>query len=62
MRALLCGGLLIVLLACAAVSGNARARAFYERQGFQPVSRTDGDNEEQLPDILYRWRAREMQA
>ena len=27
MRALLCCGLLIVLLACAAVSGNARARA-----------------------------------
>ncbi len=41
---------------------NREAQRFYERQGFQAVSRTDGDNEEQLPDILYRWRAREMQA
>ncbi|MCF4099999.1 GNAT family N-acetyltransferase [Maritalea mediterranea] len=38
---------------------NMRARAFYEAQGFECVRKTDGDNEEGLPDRLYRWhRAR----
>jgi putative acetyltransferase len=36
---------------------NVRARRFYERHGFVLVTETDGrDNEEKLPDVLYRWR------
>jgi len=36
---------------------NAQARAFYERHGFIAALQTDGsDNEENLPDVLYRWR------
>jgi putative acetyltransferase len=36
---------------------NLRARRFYERHGFSIVVETDGaDNEEKLPDVLYRWR------
>jgi putative acetyltransferase len=36
---------------------NERARRFYERHGFVAVTETDGaDNEEHLPDVLYRWR------
>lgn len=36
---------------------NQRARRFYERHGFCVVRETDGaDNEEKLPDVLYRWR------
>lgn len=36
---------------------NLRARAFYERHGFVAVTETNGeDNEEKLPDVLYRWR------
>jgi GNAT superfamily N-acetyltransferase len=35
---------------------NRGAQAFYEREGFTEVRRTDGDNEEKLPDILYRWQ------
>jgi GNAT superfamily N-acetyltransferase len=36
---------------------NLRARRFYERHGFLIVTETDGrDNEEKLPDVLYRWR------
>ena len=36
---------------------NLRARRFYERNGFVVVRMTEGaDNEEQLPDVLYRWR------
>ena len=35
---------------------NAKARRFYERHGFIAVTFTDGaDNEEQMPDVLYRW-------
>ena len=35
---------------------NQRARRFYERHGFVAVTETDGaDNEEKLPDVLYRW-------
>lgn len=39
---------------------NRDAQRFYEHQGFEAVRRTDGDNEEQLPDILYRWRGAEV--
>jgi ribosomal protein S18 acetylase RimI-like enzyme len=36
---------------------NLRARAFYEKHGFDVVTLTDGaDNDEKLPDVLYRWR------
>ncbi|MBV9997357.1 MAG: GNAT family N-acetyltransferase [Caulobacteraceae bacterium] len=36
---------------------NLRARRFYERHGFVAVLETDGlDNQEQIPDVLYRWR------
>ena len=36
---------------------NLRACRFYEQHGFVAVSQTDGaDNEEKLPDVLYRWR------
>jgi len=34
---------------------NMRARDFYERHGFVELRRTDGDNEEHEPDVLYRW-------
>ncbi|HZD99211.1 MAG TPA: GNAT family N-acetyltransferase [Micromonosporaceae bacterium] len=37
---------------------NAPAQRFYERAGFVAVDRTDGSgNEEQEPDVRYRWRA-----
>ncbi|KOF21122.1 GCN5 family acetyltransferase [Ensifer adhaerens] len=39
---------------------NTHAQRFYERQGFSAVRRTDGDNEEGLPDILYHWRGAEV--
>lgn len=33
---------------------NLRAKAFYEKRGFQPETFTDGsDNEEKTPDVLY---------
>ncbi|BBU57803.1 N-acetyltransferase GCN5 [Mameliella alba] len=35
---------------------NAGARRFYLRHGFAETGRTDGDNEEGLPDIHYLWR------
>ncbi|WP_312365636.1 GNAT family N-acetyltransferase [Ensifer sp.] len=38
---------------------NDRAQRFYENQGFSAFRRTDGDNEESLPDILYHWRGAE---
>jgi GNAT superfamily N-acetyltransferase len=35
---------------------NAQARRFYERQGFDLITRTDGSgNEERCPDAHYRW-------
>jgi putative acetyltransferase len=35
---------------------NTKAQAFYERNGFQVIEETDGSrNEEQEPDMLYRW-------
>ena len=36
---------------------NARARAFYAREGFSEVRRTAGDNEEGVPDVLLRWES-----
>lgn len=36
---------------------NTNAQRFYEREGFIAVRRTDGENEEGLPDILYSWHA-----
>ncbi|MEM8825200.1 MAG: GNAT family N-acetyltransferase [Pseudomonadota bacterium] len=36
---------------------NRGARRFYEANGFQQDGRTDGDNEEGVPDIRYRWAA-----
>ena len=34
---------------------NESARRFYIREGFTEIDRTDGDNEENLPDICYEW-------
>ncbi len=34
---------------------NEGAQRFYRRHGFNEVARTDGDNEEGEPDILFRW-------
>ncbi|MEM9708813.1 MAG: GNAT family N-acetyltransferase [Pseudomonadota bacterium] len=36
---------------------NRGARRFYRREGFKEIRRTDGDNEEGLPDVLLEWRA-----
>ncbi|MGH8995056.1 MAG: GNAT family N-acetyltransferase [Acidimicrobiales bacterium] len=36
---------------------NTGARRFYERHGFVAVAMTDGDNEEQAPDVRYHWPA-----
>ena len=37
--------------------GNAGARVFYEKRGFQVELETDGSgNEEKEPDVLYVWR------
>src|SRR3954451_24057194 len=38
-------------------ASNTGARRFYERHGFAEADRTDGDNEEGAPDILYVWPA-----
>lgn len=35
---------------------NSGAQNFYKRDGFKEVRRTDGDNEENLPDILFAWK------
>jgi ribosomal protein S18 acetylase RimI-like enzyme len=35
---------------------NQRARAFYESRGFRRMAQTDGDNEENEPDVQYEWR------
>ncbi|MEM9032358.1 MAG: GNAT family N-acetyltransferase [Pseudomonadota bacterium] len=34
---------------------NGPARRFYAREGFYEIRRTEGDNEEGLPDVLLRW-------
>lgn len=39
-----------------AFESNTRALRFYERHGFSPVERTDGDNEEGAPDVRLVWR------
>lgn len=36
---------------------NTRAQAFYLREGFVEGSRTEGDNEEELPDVEFVWTA-----
>ena len=35
---------------------NIHAIKFYHREGFIEINRTEGDNEENLPDILMEWR------
>jgi GNAT superfamily N-acetyltransferase len=35
---------------------NTRAIAFYQREGFAVAARTDGENDEGLPDIHLIWR------
>lgn len=37
---------------------NEGARRFYAREGFAEVNRTDGDNEEGLPDVRLAWELR----
>ena len=34
---------------------NLGARRFYERRGFVVAAMTEGDNEEQAPDVCYEW-------
>lgn len=41
---------------------NMRAQKLYEREGFKEVRRTNGDNEEGLPDIFYSWPEAEAPA
>jgi GNAT superfamily N-acetyltransferase len=36
-------------------ASNVGAQRFYERRGFAEADRTDGDNKEGEPDILYVW-------
>lgn len=43
-------------------ASNIRAHRFYERHGFVEIDRTDGDNEERAPHILYGWRVSEQRA
>ena len=35
---------------------NEGARRFYAREGFVEVGRTEGENEEGLPDVLLAWK------
>jgi GNAT superfamily N-acetyltransferase len=35
---------------------NQRARAFYESRGFRSIAQTEGENEENEPDVQYEWR------
>ena len=39
---------------------NSKARAFYERRGFVPVGATDGENEENAPDVHLQWSATDV--
>ena len=34
---------------------NVGARAFYEREGFREIARTEGENDEGLPDVRLQW-------
>jgi GNAT superfamily N-acetyltransferase len=36
---------------------NVRARAFYESRGFRSIAQTEGDNEENEPDVQYEWQS-----
>ena len=36
---------------------NTAALAFYTHHGFAEIARTDGDNEENLPDVQLQWSA-----
>src|SRR5215216_1750361 len=36
-------------------ASNTRAQRFYKRHGFVETRRTEGDNEEGAPDIIYVW-------
>lgn len=38
---------------------NSGARTFYEREKFKEIRRTEGENEENLPDILFAWQAKD---
>ncbi|GMG84426.1 GNAT family N-acetyltransferase [Paralimibaculum aggregatum] len=38
-----------------AFAANAGARRFYAREGFREAWRTEGENEEGLPDVLFLW-------
>lgn len=35
---------------------NTGARRFYAREGFSEIARTEGDNEEGLPDVRLEWK------
>ena len=37
-------------------AANGDALAFYAAQGFAETARTDGENEERLPDVRLEWR------
>jgi ribosomal protein S18 acetylase RimI-like enzyme len=37
-------------------AANIPAQGFYRAQGFFEINRTDGDNEEGLPDLLLQWQ------
>jgi GNAT superfamily N-acetyltransferase len=41
-------------------ASNAGAKRFYERHGFVEMRRTEGDNEEGAPDILYVWAGQDV--
>ena len=43
-------------------AANTGAQAFYRREGFCAARRTDGDNEEGLPDIEFVWQRGKEQA
>jgi ribosomal protein S18 acetylase RimI-like enzyme len=45
----------VVKLYC--FEANTAALNFYDNHGFKEINRTDGDNEEKLPDILLEWQA-----
>jgi ribosomal protein S18 acetylase RimI-like enzyme len=47
----------VVKLYC--FQANIAALNFYDNHGFKEINRTDGDNEEKLPDILLEWQAGE---
>lgn len=40
---------------------NVAAQRFYLREGFHETRRTDGDNEEKLPDIEFVWQPEQAQ-